>query len=453
MSPNTIYKTIHQYNSNPISNDDMKKLQEIAIDYNKIKNYVYQRYGGLTGLPKLYPGYSIQNEMTKTGLRGELMMPSVYFYLAVFDAMKDIRCQWIRTKEKVLILINQNDRLTTDEKHYLRFLLRVNNIFTAVLMQESIEGKKIQDGILRKYDELAAQVDTDKMHRYLCRQVRKYHIRQHTTISDGFSISERAYRYADHGIYISTKENRKRIFVLLTDNNRYRNQLYVKLYPDKNCIEVKAAVETLVHSHEDYTNQVGITMGMFTMLVTDQGHEYGKRLGEYQIELADWVRDQTGKYNANRTANPGRKKYTAKKHRLDEQLHSYINMELNRFLKIEKPQIIYMPKLPRPKAAGNVKKINHSVTMWQRGYIKKRLVQKCMEQSVTIVEVFGKDISNECSQCGAQGNKKDGLFLCPYCNYRVNEKENTAKNAKKRGKTVHTGNLNGWLIDPFPENS
>lgn len=435
MPPNKICKTIHQHNDKPISGEDMKRLQDIAADYNKVKNYVYQRYGGISGLPKLYPGYTAQNEMTKTGLRGDLMLPSVYFYLAVFDALGDIKSQWTRTKAKILTLVNQNDRLTAEEKHYLRFLLKVNNIFTSVLGQTSLDCKKLPGDIMRRYDELSGQVDKDKMHRYLCRQVRKYHVKQHTDVSDGFSISERAYRYGDHGIYISTKENRKRIFVPLTDNNRYKNQLYIKLFPEKDSIEIKAAVNVAVRVHEDYKNQVGISIGMFTMLITDQGHEYGMQLGKYHTELADWVRIQTGRYNVNRDSNPGRKKYMARKHRLNEQLHSYINMELNQFLKTEKPEVIYIPKLPRPKAGGNVKKINHSVTMWQRGYIKNRLIQKCREQSVKIVEVFGKDISNECSQCGSLGDKKEGMFFCPVCGFQVKEKENTAKNAIKRGQT------------------
>lgn len=61
----------------------MRKLQEIAEDYRAVKNYVYQRYGGIKSLSKIYPGYTVQNEMTASGLRASLGLPSVYFYLAV----------------------------------------------------------------------------------------------------------------------------------------------------------------------------------------------------------------------------------------------------------------------------------------------------------------------------------------------------------------------------------
>lgn len=428
----TICKTVCQYNKGKISSDDMKKLREIAEDYCKVKNYVYARYGGKGSLAKLYPGYTIQNEMTKSGLREEIGMPSVYFYLAVFDALGDIKSQWTRTKSKVLELLGKNETLSLEEKHYLRFLLKSPNAFEAVLNHKPIQLIKEME---RKYGELAAQADVKKMHSYLRRQVRKYHAGQyHTDVVSGFSVAERAYRYADHGIYISTKQSRKRVFVPLTDSNQYKSQLYVRLYPETGNIEIKAPIHVLPHIHPDYTNQVGVSMGMHTMLTTDQGHVYGERLGEYQMEYAQWLRGQTISYNRRREADPGRKKYNAKKSRYTEQLHSYINHELNRFLQTEKPEIVYMAKLPRPCAGGVNKKINNSVALWQRGYIRERLQLKCREQSVGFTEVLGKGISSECSCCGAVGIKEDGKFRCPGCGYSIEEKTNTSRNVLKRGK-------------------
>ena len=51
-----------------------------------------------------------------------------------------------------------------------------------------------------------------------------------------------------------------------------------------------------------------------------------------------------------------------------------------------------------------------------------------------IVEVLGKDISNECSECGLKGKKLQGMFICPACGYRAEEKTNTARNVKNRGQ-------------------
>ena len=87
MPPDKVCKTIHQYNKAPLAPEDMKKLEAIAADYQKVKRYVHQRYSGIGSLSKLYPGYTVQNEMTESGLRAELGLPSVYFYLAIFDAL------------------------------------------------------------------------------------------------------------------------------------------------------------------------------------------------------------------------------------------------------------------------------------------------------------------------------------------------------------------------------
>ena len=59
-----ICKTICQYSKEPVSDEDMKKLMEIADGYGRVKNYVYSRYSGIASLSKLYPGYTVQNEMT-----------------------------------------------------------------------------------------------------------------------------------------------------------------------------------------------------------------------------------------------------------------------------------------------------------------------------------------------------------------------------------------------------
>ena len=73
--------------------------------------------------------------------------------------------------------------------------------------------------------------------------------------------------------------------------------------------------------------------------------------------------------------------------------------------------------------------------MWQKGYVRSRLTQKCQEQSIALIDVLGKDISNECSGCGSVGEKKDDVFCCMACGIRLPERENAAKNALKRGQT------------------
>lgn len=432
MPPGTICKTVRQYNSEPLSESDMRRLQEIARDYRAVKNYVYQRYGGIKSLPKIYPGYTVQNEMTASGLRASLGLPSVYFYLAIFDALGDIKNQWTQTKSRIEKCIRENENLMPEDRHYLRFVMKQSHCFECILLGLQLDLSKDWQ---KSFEEVRAEVDEKRLNQYLCRQVRRHLRKLHTDAADGFAVAERAYRYENHGIYLAAKEKRKRIFIPLTDNNSYTRQLYIRLFPEEGNVVIHVPVETRVRENTDYQKEVGLAMGIRTMFVTDEGAVYGERYSEHQFALADYVRKGNSRYRKNKDNNPGRKKYMAGRDRLEAALHTYINAEINRMLRTEKPAVIYLPKLPQSSKAGVNKRINSSVNMWQKGYVRDRLTQKCREQSVELIEVFGKDISNECSQCGAIGKKAEGIFACNTCGAKLPERENAAKNVLKRGRS------------------
>lgn len=437
----TACRIIRQYNREPLSDEDMRKLQEIAEDYCRVKNYVYVRYGGIGSLSKLYPGYTVQNEMTESGLRTELAMPSVYFYRAVFDALGDIKSQWAKTKTKLLKLIGLNENLTPQEKHYLRFLIRSSNAFESVLNQKPV---RLPGGMQDKYEELAADTDPEKLHRYLNRQVRKYHLRKlHTDSAKGFYITERAYRYGvdretgeRHGIFIATKENRKRIFVPLTDENVYDRQLFIRLRPEENGIEIHIPLEIKTRIHRDYIREVGLSMGIEHMITTHEGNVYGEHFGALHREFVSYMNESAAAYCREKENNAGRKKYLAKKARLDARIESYVNHEINRLIEEEKPKILYLPRLPKNSQAGYNKKINYSVGIWKKGLVRERLRQKCMEHSVEIEEVFGKAVSAMCSNCGETGKYDGDRFRCGGCGYEADKKTNAARNALKRGRAA-----------------
>jgi len=484
MPSDKICKTIHQYSKGPISQEDMLKLQEIGEGYRQVKNYVYQRYSGIKSLPRLYPGYTIQNEMTESGLRAQLGLPSVYFYLAVFDALGDIKTQWSMVKNGVLAAVNSNEGLTPEERHYLRFVLKVSGCFENILNGKEVviptamkgqyenilsemeatvfdrpmnETSAVSDMETVSGNKAASHPETaaggavahrEKLNRYLCRQVRKRLHKLHTDKANGFAIAERAYRYGkcggQQGIFLSTREARKRVFVPLTDENEYQKQLYVKLKPEKNTVEIDIPVETRIRTHEDYVNELGLSPGMWQMLTTDRGKVYGARFGELHRELVEYMSDANRIYRRERRNNPGREKYRARKARLDAGLETYVNQELNRMLAEEKPRIIYIPKLSRNVKNSNkhrsrqgrnpYKKINYSVNVWRRGFLMERLEQKCKENSIELVEVIGQGISTECSACGAEGKYRDDRFRCENCGYEADKKINAARNAMKRGK-------------------
>ena len=428
-----IFKTAYQYNKEPIPETDMGKLLEIAADYNAVKNYVYRRYSNIKGLAKIYPGYTVQNEMTRSGLRERLGLPSVYFYLAIFDALGDIKSQWAHTKSRVEKNIRDNANLTPEDRHYLRFVMKQSQCFLAVLTEEELA---LPEEWKKKYEDICAGVDRHRLDQYLRRQVRRHRREPHTEAAAGFTVSPKGYRYGDHGIYLSMKEKRRRLFIPLTDNNRYARQLYIRLNPEEGSITISVPVEVKPKRYREYQNEVGLAVGLRCMYVTNSGNTYGEEFLAYQSALSDYIREKMPAHRRHAGSNPGKKKYTAGKERLEAALHTYINGEINRMLEEEKPGVLYIPKLPGNKKAGVNKRINATMNMWQKGYIKSRLVQKCRERSIELVEVFGKGISSECSRCGAEGEKAEGIFYCRACGLRLAERKNAAENALKRGKEL-----------------
>ena len=429
MANRTITKTVRQYSAAPVLPDVMEKLQAVANGYCAVKNYVYRRYGGIRSMGKLYPVYTVQNEMTKTGLRKALGLSGASFYPAVFEALVDIRNQWDKEKGMVGKRVRENEAFSDADRHYLRFLLSIDSIFVAVLNRQSFE---VSEKIRNRYEELSRAVDAPRLENYLRRQIRKIHANPRTDATDSFVATIDGYRYADHGIYLATTERRKRVFVPLTDNNRYTRQIEVRLFPKENRIELRVPIERRVREHADYCAELGLAMGMKVMLTTHDGHNYGEDIEKYQQDLTLWMREEHDKYQKNHLANPGRKKYEAEKRRREEHLHSYINKEINRLLRTEKPRVVCIMKFPQGNRRYGEKSVSYSIRSWQRGYIRKQLMQKCKENAVEFVEVFGKGIGTECSRCGGTGTKEDGVFSC-VCGYSVPEKQNVAQNAKKRG--------------------
>ena len=429
----TIYKTVYQYNQIPVSAVDMERLLEIARDCREVRNYVYDRYSGIRSFSKIYPGYTVQNEMTKSGLRERLGLPSVYFYLSIFDALGDIKSQWARTKRQIEKNIRANENLTHEDRHYLRFVMKQSKCFEAILAggEVSLPGEWAA-----RYQSVCEGVDSHRMDQYLRRQVRRHLDKPHTDVADGFSVSPKGYRYGDHGIYLSMKESRKRLFIPLTDNNRYTRQVYIRLYPEERRITINVPVEVKQRQPAGYEGEAGLAMGLKCMFVTDQGRTYGEKYLEYQSALTDYVRERLARHGRNAKNNPGMKKYNAGKARLERALHDYVNVEINRLLETEKPGIIYIPKLPASSKAGFNRRANATVSMWQKGFVKSRLLQKCRERSVELVEVFGKVISSQCSGCGEEGKRENERFFCASCGLELPERQNTAKNVLQRGRAL-----------------
>ena len=126
----TLTKTIWQY-SEPLPEETMAFLRGIALDYNKVKNHTYKRYAGIKSLGRLTPAYDIMGEMRHSGIRTQLGLPSAYFDPAIIDAVADIKGMWGMLKKKIGILITANENLSSEDRMYLRTILRLDKVYAA----------------------------------------------------------------------------------------------------------------------------------------------------------------------------------------------------------------------------------------------------------------------------------------------------------------------------------
>ena len=435
-----ICKAVHQYSKGKVSSENMDALMEIGHGCMVARNYIYQKYGGIKSLVKVYSGYEVDSEVRAAGFREKIGLPSVYFSASVGRALADIKIMWAQVRNGINDAVSRNERFSPEDRHYIRFVLKTDVCYGNILNRKSVSlPEKIQPGYEKVIAELGngGRQRVKNLNRYICRQTRKRLHRQHTDNGVRFTIKKQGYRYGEldgeHGIFLATKEKRKRMFIPLTDTNIYDRMLDISLNPQKKSIEIIIPIFVNTQQHEDYVDEVGISLGLWNMITTSTGKVYGSSFGTMQQEISQFILEEN--YRKEKENASDTQKYQARKEKMNAALKNYVNMEINRMLTQEKPKAVYMAKLPRNqgmqrKGTGNT----HLLRMWKKGFVTERLQWKCRKNGIRIVEVIGRGIGRECSACGQTGYVDGEKFKCPACGFEEKKKVNSARNALNRGK-------------------
>ena len=445
-----ICKAVHQYSKGKISRENMDVLMEIGHGCMVAKNYIYQRYGGIKSLVKVYSGYEVDSEVRSAGFREKIGLPSVYFSASVSRALGDIKIMWAQVKNGINDAVSRNERFSSEDRHYIRFVLKTDVCYWNILNRKSAPlPEKIQPAYEKVIAELGGESEqrVKNLNRYICRQTRKKLHRQHTDNGLRFTIKKQGYRYGEldgeHGIFLATKINRQRIFIPLIDTNVYDRMLDISLNPQKKSIEIIIPIFVNTRQHEDYAGELGISLGLWDMITTSTGNVYGSSFGKMQQEISRFILEKNYRKETENASDT--QKYQARKEKMDAALRNYVNMEINRMLEQEKPKTVYMAKLPRNSGMHTAEQRDvrqltkgtgdtHLLRMWKKGYVTERLQWKCQKNGIKIVEVIGRQIGRECSACGQTGYTHGEKFKCPICGFEENKKVNGARNALNRGK-------------------
>jgi len=432
----TITKTVWQY-SEPLPDETMEFLKGIALDYSKIKKYVYNRYSGIGSLNRLTPAFDIMSEVRASGIRTQLKLPSAYFSPAVVDAVSDIKTMWGMLKNKLRTLITANENLSGDDRIYLRTVLKLDNIYAAILKHEEYE-------IPNKAKDL--DIDVERLNRLLCRLTRKYLTKLELASTDYFSIASNGYTYREGAIFIASRTPGRRIQIPLKDGNICKRQ--IRFCIRKNDVALALPVETKIKKHADYNNTIYVHIGYQDMFTLSNGNVYGQSLGSitsveiqrledknrrrakvrsiYQQSMEAGDKEKADNIEVN---NLGLDKYKRRKEKEHAKIETFINTEINRMLASEKPGKIV---ITRPLTVGRIKlpskSANRKMTRSFNGYIRERLAYKCRIYSIELVEINSKGTGSICSCCGAQGKRTREGFVCPNCGYKASISLNGAKN-------------------------
>jgi len=436
----TITKTVWQY-SEPLPEDTMEFLRGIALDYCRVKNYVYGKYSGIKNLNRLTPVYTILNEMRHCGLREQLDLPVVYYELAIADAVADIKRSWGIVKNKVGERITANENLSGDDRLYLRTVLKIGSVYASILNHQEYEMPENAKGL---------DIDIKRLNNLLCRLTRKYLAAPETGNTNSFRISPNGYSYKDGAIRIVCRIPRKRVSIPLKDNRTFDRQIQIHIKEDYVMLAVP--VETKIRKHDDYTHTIYVHIGRKDMFTLSNGNVYGEALDElvspeterlarknkerhrmytvYEQSAGSGNRRKAESIEAN---NLGKQKYNRQKERERLRTTTFINSEINRMLETEKPEKIVITRpVTRDKTKYHSKSLNRKLSRNFRSYIRTRLVYKCRVHSIELVEINPRDTGKLCSSCGAEGRRQGTEFICESCGLKTTAALNSAKNIQRK---------------------
>ena len=440
----TITKTVKQY-SYEVDDYKIEELLKIGKEYKNVKNYVYSRYSGIKSLLIIEKPRKIRDEWVSTKFYEQWDLPARYWKLALQDAIGNIKSGWSNTKNEIRTAAYNNEHLSTDDRYYINYILSANKLYYNVL-------NNINFDIPKKFE--GKNLNIKYLNNLIKRYTRRYKGKvPYTNKINSFSIDTGLYRYSKNNtnenyIYISSMETRKRVPIKLRDSNKYNKTLKIKIIDNVLRINIPLEVESKENTNE---NIIGIDKGYRYLLATSNGNLYGEKLNYYLSKETERLSDK----NANRNRffalrrkyleegntkkadnilknNLGKKKYRKNKNKHDETVKSYINKNINKFIKSEKPKEVVMENLDFVNWDDRYpKSVKRKLSRWIKGYIKDRLEYKLQLNSIEFTYINPAYTSQICSKCGRFGVRNGDLFTCDNCG-EIHADINASKNILER---------------------
>ncbi|MGL4912358.1 MAG: RNA-guided endonuclease TnpB family protein, partial [Romboutsia sp.] len=355
--------------------------------------------------------------------------------------MTNIKSSWSNIKLRIKAQVKENHNLNNDDRHYINYILKSNELYHDILTRKEIEIPKVFE-------------NKDLNYKYLNNLIRRYTRKYKNKIpysnkNTTFSIDTGLYSYKDGYINITCATKGKRVPIKLTDNNKRNNTLIVKIIGNK--LEIYCPLKVKTKRHKDFVNTIGIDKGYKYLFAVSSGKLYGEKLNHYLNKETE----RLNKLNSNRNRffalyrinldlgnvdkankilenNLGKVKYIKNKQRHDQTVKSYINYSLNQLIKEEKPKEIVMENLDFVNWNSTYpKNIKRKLSRWIKGYIRERIEYKCDYNNIIYTYINPAYTSKVCSVCGSFGKRDNDVFTCEVCGY-FHSDINASKNILNR---------------------
>ena len=418
-----------------------KKLLAVARLYGKVKDYIFNKYGGLEGLLYLNYPRRLRDEWVDSGFGDQFGLQARQWKQALEEALGTLGSLWEGTFTKIRSKASRNKKFSDFERHYINYILKSYNLVYKICKDQKIDIKF-------DFEDSENPINRDKCHRWLHSQLRKVRGRKPKNKSSSFFVDSSMYdlnkdKKGRTWIGIMTLNSGKRIHLLLTDDKITSKNLKIKILGNRielhQTEEVKCAKAPI---EKDIKNVTATDKGFTTLLHSDKGEEikFGEGFGKVLSEISDKESEKNKRRNklrhlANKLWDSGEAskiikaknifKYNLGKEKYDHQkeidrniLEDFINLALNRFFCQIKPDVLVVEKLDFQSWD---KKLNRRqkrlFSRWLKGVLRDRTEFKCRMNGVHLAEVNAAYTSQTCPDCGYvhKNNRHGGRFHCLSC--------------------------------------
>ncbi len=285
----TVIKNVKQHSSVLLS-EQIQELQIILLKYNKVRSYVFSRYGSISGLCYLQYPREVRDGWVKTNFGEQWGLPPKYWKCALEDAFNTIKANWeaskVRIKKQIL-----KSQLTEDEKSYACYVIQVNKFLYAVLHQQDfiLPTKLLQLNIIQ-----------EKVHSFICRAVRKQKFSIPKAINGkSMMIDENMYSYKckSHHMGIQGLIRGKQIKFNTRDKRKFTGNINI-IIRDSH-IEIHKASKVKIKNPSKIENIIAIDKGFKSLIATNvsEATQYGNDFSKLLMTKSDKLSNKNKQRN------------------------------------------------------------------------------------------------------------------------------------------------------------